>query len=166
MPKLQEWDITVDGQQYHVAFEQNRWSDKYWIEVNGYSSEYKPKAFEVFKGVDIPLMLGKKEVRLVLKGNKADIAVDGVFVDSKKPYIPSKNMPWWTWIFIAACVVFPIVTIGGAIAIALAFIGVAYCIRVSVSPYMKTSLKLLTCLGISVSAWVLFILIDHILSLL
>lgn len=64
-----------------------------------------------------------------------------------------RNTPWWIWIFIVACAILPITTIGGAIPVCLATLGILSCINISARPVMKKPLKFLVCLGISALAW-------------
>ena len=64
-----------------------------------------------------------------------------------------KSTPWWTWLFIVACIVLPVTTVGGAIPTVLALLGIMLCIRVSALQAMKTPMKLLSCFGITVMAW-------------
>ena len=64
-----------------------------------------------------------------------------------------KHLPWWTWLFIVACALLPIISLGGAIPMVTAVLGIILCIRASSSPTIKTSLKLLYCFGIVAIAW-------------
>lgn len=64
-----------------------------------------------------------------------------------------KHLPWWTWLFIVACIILPITTIGGAIPTVAAVLGIILCAKVSSLPTAKTSIKLLSCFGIVAVAW-------------
>ncbi|MGI6745674.1 MAG: hypothetical protein ACOX45_05965 [Acutalibacteraceae bacterium] len=64
-----------------------------------------------------------------------------------------KKAPWWTWLFIVACIILPISTLGGTIPVVVALIGIILCVRVSSLQTMKTSMKLLSCFGITGAAW-------------
>jgi hypothetical protein len=39
-------------------------------------------------GIDVPILLGNKELRLQIMGRKVDLAVDGYFLGSKERYRP------------------------------------------------------------------------------
>lgn len=156
---MKKWIINIDGNDNEVIFVPNKWSGKHKLTVNGEETEIKKTPFQAFTGIDQPITIGEKECRFVLVGNKADIAVDGMYADSKKPYTPLKNMPWWVWIFIAACIAVPIVSLGGALPVVIALLCSTWCVRISVAPDIKTVFKVFYCLGISVLAWVLLVVL-------
>ena len=64
-----------------------------------------------------------------------------------------KHLPWWTWLFIVACIILPVTTIGGAIPTGLAAGGMLLCVNVSLSATIKLPIKLLLCFGITAAAW-------------
>jgi hypothetical protein len=61
--------------------------------------------------------------------------------------------PPWVWVFVAACVAIPMVTLGGAIPMGVGFGGAAGCHSVSRHPTMSTGGKIAVCLGITVVCW-------------
>ncbi len=75
-----------------------------------------------------------------------------------------KSIPWWSWVFIAACVILPVTTIGGVIPVCLAFLASLLCIRVSSEPQTKKSTKFLACLCITAVAWGIAYLFVYLLS--
>lgn len=154
---MKKWIINVNGIENEVVFKPNQWSGKHKLTVNGNSVELKKSPLQAFIGIDQPIDIAGKECRFVLIGNKADIAVDGIYVDSKKAYVPLKSMPKWTWIFIVACIAIPIVSLGGALPVLLALLCSMGVVRVSASPNMNTFKKVMCCLGISLLGWGLFI---------
>ena len=114
-----------------------------------------PKGFKV----------NEKEVRLVFKGNKADLAVDGYYIDSKKEYIPLMEMPNWVWIFIIGCMAIPFYTFGGAVPAVIGIVGAILCAKVSVQLSMGTPLKAFLSLLITGLSWfILFMFIEFLLS--
>lgn len=153
---MKVWKISINGENHEVVFTPNQWSGKYKLMIDGKDIELKISPFQAFFGTDQPINIAGKECRLVLIGNKADIAVDGTYIDSNRQYVPLKGMPWWTWIFIVACIAIPIVSLGGALPVIFALFGSVYCVRVSVSPNMNTAKKILCCFGIAALAWALF----------
>ncbi len=157
--KRRSWIVKIGEVEYPIKFTASQLFGKNTLQVDNNTIELKKSLVETFVGMDQPFNVGGKECRFVLQGNKADIAVDGIYLDSKKPYIPLKNVPWWGWIFIAFCIAIPFVSLGGVIPFALALLGTIYCVRITMDPYIKTVLKLLACLGISVSVWILYVLV-------
>ena len=64
-----------------------------------------------------------------------------------------KHVPRWTWLFLVACIILPITTIGGAIPSVLAMLGIILCAKVSLSTRISTAIKLMLCFGISTAVW-------------
>lgn len=152
---MKQWDITINGMTNTVTFTPNQWSGKHKLTVNGKEVLLKKSPFETFVGTDQPINIAGKECRFVLIGNKADMAVNGTYVDSKKLYVPLKSMPWWTWIFLVLCIAVPVVSLGGALPVGIALLCSIWCVRVAISPNMKTAIKILCCFGITALAWTL-----------
>lgn len=151
-----KWNVTVDGVAHELSYGKKFWSGKLFVIVDGEKTEMKRTNFsENFTGLDKPFNIGEKECRFVAIGNKIDIAIDGVYLDSKKQYVPLEKMPNWNWVFIALFIALPIMTLGGALPIALAILGIALCVRVSISPSMSTTGKVFSCIGITAGAWVI-----------
>jgi|LSQX01.3.fsa_nt_gb hypothetical protein len=164
MAKIKRWDLNVDGCNYAITFEFGGLKGTRLLKVNDVNFPIEKQHYKALIGVERPILLGNKECQFVLIGNKADVAVDGFYVDSKKSYAPFKSIPWWNWIFAAACIAIPIVALGGLLPVVIGLLGAVYCMRVSVSPYSKTTFKLLSCLGITVACWGLFELLILVMS--
>ena len=158
MASKKEWHINIEGNEYHVVLERNIWSGRNKLFINEVQQELTNVPFQAYKGSDQLIYIGGKESRLVVLGNKADIAIDGVFVDSGKVYTPFEKIPVWSWFFVVASLVIPIVSLGGLVPIALGFLGIVYSVRIGISPYMKTGMKVLASFGVVLLAWVLWYL--------
>ncbi len=80
----QYWTIHINENEHRLSFWMHPWSSrKHVMEIDGYRF---PIYFD--SGNDQLLTIDGKEVHLVYLGMKADIAVDGVYVDSGKKYSP------------------------------------------------------------------------------
>lgn len=161
---MKSWKIVIDGKENKIDFIPNNWSSKCKLIINGEEVEFKKAPLHAFVGTDQQFDIAGKKCHFVLIGNKADIAVDGIYVDSKKEYIPLKNIPWWTWLFVVACVMVPIVSFGGAVPVVIGLLCASWCIRVSVSSNLKMSIKALFCFGVAVLAWLLLGLLLFVFS--
>jgi hypothetical protein len=153
---VKEWQFTVSDTPYTVRYCRGLFESNGEVRVN---DELIPrdKRYERFMlGLDRPLSLGDKEYRLVACGNRVDIAVDGTFVDSRKPYLPLLRTPGWVWIFVILCAAIPVLALGGGIPVVLGMLGSLYCLRTAVSPHVTPWLKPLICFGITLAAWGLF----------
>lgn len=166
MPKTQQWSINLGNIPYEITFISNQWSGKHKLTVNGKEVDIQRKPFQAFTGIDQPITIGTKEARFVLIGNKADIAVDGKYLESEKTYVPLKSVTWWAWLFVILCAAIPVVALGGVVPIVLAIAGAALVLRVSILPDLKTGIKFLACLGIPVADWAIFAAFVSVISLL
>ncbi len=156
---MQEWKINIDGTEHNVSFTQNIWSGKITLVIDDRYVELKRKPMQAILGLDQAIKIGGHECRLVVIGNKADIAVDDIYVDSKEPYMPLEGMPKWNWIFIIACALLPICFVGGVIPVLIAVLGIVFCMRISITPNMSLLIRFLCCAGVSAVAWGVYYLL-------
>ncbi|HAN21896.1 MAG: hypothetical protein A2Y15_06180 [Clostridiales bacterium GWF2_36_10] len=162
----QNWMVDIDGTVHSITYSAGVFS-KPKVTVNGNIIPFKSPVFRDFTGMDIPILINNKEMRLVVIGNKADLAMDGKFINSGKPYVPLAKMPAWTWLFVIACCAIFVVAVGGAIPAVISVLGSIYCVRVSINNNLNTQMKMLICLGITIAAWlVYYIFINVVISLL
>lgn len=156
MARKKDWHINIEGNEYHVVLERNIWSGRNKLFINEIQQELMTVQFQTYKGSDQIIYIGGKECRLVVIGNKADIVIDGVYVNSGKVYMPFEKMPVWSWFFIIASIAIPISNLGGLFPIVLGYLGVVYITRIGISPYIKTGIKILASIGVVLSAWVVW----------
>lgn len=147
------WEIEVDGKLNKVIFTPDQWFGRHKLTVNGKQIVIKKSPFQAFVGIDQPILIADKECRFVFIGHKADIVVDGSYIDSKKQYVPLNKTPWWIGIFVVTCVAIPIVSHGGALPVVIALLASIWCFRVSVLPNLKLTIKVLICFGIAILSW-------------
>ena len=124
----------------------------------------KKEVFAAYLGVDIPLKLGEKEIRLVQRGKFVDLAIDGFYLNSGEEYVPKEKMPKWNWIFILLCALLSVASRGGAIPVILALVGIYWVVRISVDLYIKRKVLLNTVIVASI--YILIFLIIILLSML
>jgi hypothetical protein len=78
----------------------------------------------------------------------------------------SAPIPSWGWVFIVACAIVPFITRGGAIPAALGVGGAFGCLIVVRDSPKSTSKRVLLCVGITLLAWVLTLVLGIEISLL
>lgn len=144
--KSQDWSIDLDGKMYEVNFIADRWRGRHKLVVNGepvsLHMDYKARYLGI---VDVPFSLGNAQARLVIvTGKKADLVVNGVYLDHQCPYVPIK-IPVWAWFFVFFMLGISILSLGGAIPGALSAVGALLCIRFSVHPTWNRGIKWLAC---------------------
>lgn len=165
MGKVKSWNTNILGKASEITVEFHNFSGKHKLLVDGKEEKLKHTFKTKLTGLDHGFKVNEKEVRLVITGNKADLAVDGYYLDSKKEYIPLMEMPNWIWIFIIGCLAIPFYTLGGAVPAVIGMLGAILCAKVSVHPSIGTPLKVIISLLITGLSWVvLFVFIELISS--
>jgi hypothetical protein len=81
------------------------------------------------------------------------LLVDGVEI-APTTQGTSKPVPWWGWVFVGACVVLPIVTVGGAIPAAVGFGGAALNGKIAGSDW-NVAARVLAMSAVTLAAWIL-----------
>lgn len=98
---MRKWEVMVDGVKHEIEYKIGL-SRK--IIVDG--EPYKAKSSNMFINVvDYGISFGDTECKLVVIGNKADLAVNGIFLGSKKPYEPISNMPAWIGVLVGLSII-------------------------------------------------------------
>lgn len=105
MAKEQIWTIPVDGTDHTVTYVRPGLRSS---AATLYVDDGEGKLIWPRDGyADEPINVGGKECRFVLREYLPDVAVDGVFLDSGKPYAPIAPLPTWcrylTAVTILAC---------------------------------------------------------------
>ncbi|HSD82279.1 MAG TPA: hypothetical protein VLG46_00370 [Anaerolineae bacterium] len=159
MPK-KSWTIQLEDGTHTVEMDHNIFSNKRMIRVDSQVVEQgKFSAFDF--GGDYPFRIGAHQAVLHMRMNgvqyKYDVSINGHSALTGKPVTMMQPMPKWVWVFVVACVVIPVVTLGGAIP-ALLGIGTAWiCVAISRHPTLSTRTKVLLSLGATMLAWALLV---------
>lgn len=91
-----QWKVEADGVQHEIEYTAGL---KTKIIIDG--EVHKVKSSNAFINViDYGITFGDTECNLVVIGTKADLAVNGTFLDSKEAYKPLSNVPAFVWIFV------------------------------------------------------------------
>jgi len=102
---MKKWEVEVDGVRHLIQYKKGF---KNTIIVDG--ETYKAKSSNWFINIlDYAIQFGDTTCQLVIVGTKVDLAVNGIFMGSNKPYEPISNVPALSWVFVG------ISTIGGLI---------------------------------------------------
>ena len=92
------WSFTdMNGRQHNIEYKSG-FSNKLIIDGN----TYKVKSQNWFINVlDYSIEIAGTDIRLVVIGNKADVAINGVYIGSGEPYIPIQaNTPAYVWVLV------------------------------------------------------------------
>ncbi|MEM1486316.1 hypothetical protein V6615_15855 [Oscillospiraceae bacterium PP1C4] len=102
MAKKSKWDVSVNGVNHEIAYKRGVF--KASKVVDGEATKIKSKnAF--IQLIDEPITIENKTMHLTAIGNKVDLAVDDVYLNSGKPYVPFGNIPGWANIMAIAVII-------------------------------------------------------------
>jgi len=145
------WNITVDGHTYDVAFKRSEWTGKQTLTIDG--EEMNVGTAKAFKQTEVPIKFGDTDAILSMVNGGADIIVDGKSVLTGEEYVKPKKAPWFTWVFVVICVAIPICTLGGALPVLIGLLSAGGCYKIGVSGKMKSVVKFILMLLIAIVAW-------------
>lgn len=91
------WNVNVDGVNYCVEYTAGAFSKK--LAVNGVETKVKSQNYFIMM-IDMPVMLGAKQAQFVVIGSKADLVIDGMYLDQQKPYVPLHAIPTYAYVFL------------------------------------------------------------------
>ncbi|MBO0720934.1 MAG: hypothetical protein J2P41_08925 [Blastocatellia bacterium] len=75
------------------------------------------------------------------------------------PYIGIPATPKWAWAFVVFCLAIPLISGGGALPFLFGFGGAITCISIARDAARASTIRLAICIGITVLAWVLFLVL-------
>ncbi|EXG84153.1 hypothetical protein K413DRAFT_0866 [Clostridium sp. ASBs410] len=138
-----KWNVIIDGNEHEIAFKPGAFRGKKI--VDGVSTPIKSTSMFI-RVFDEPIELEGKTLHLTAIGSKVDLAVDDVYLNSKKPYVPLNEIPRWAYGFTAAIIIIGWI-LSGLFGILVGTIGGVFVIKRSISPKHKSPMP--SCLGVS-----------------
>lgn len=95
------WEVEVDGVKHTVEYKAG-----FGIKVIVDGEEHKAKSSNWFINMlDYSISFGDAKCNLTVIGNKIDLAVNGTYLGSGKPYEPLSNVPVISYVFLGISVV-------------------------------------------------------------
>lgn len=156
-----------DGTSHTVRLEHGQFSGKREIYLDDKPVVKEKKIFDTGSSHSFPI--NDQTCTVVIKatgfGAKYDCLIGKRSVVTGKEVLPQLPLPGWAWVFIVACGIIPILTIGGAIPTILGVGGAFYCASVSRDSSKKTGTRVAVCLGTAIACWVLVLLVLGALSI-
>lgn len=149
MARKNKWTVEVDGVEHSIEYKKGFKSKLIINDDKRILKSRNPFVVVIDETID----LVSKKVQLVVIGSKADLAVDGVFLNSKKEYAPIDNLPKWVWVFVGMCMIPLIVCFGGALNAIFGLLGAMFCINNTLSLERSTALKVILNIVITVLVW-------------
>jgi hypothetical protein len=157
------WTIELGGTQHTIELEHNSITGKRTIRLDGNPVEQSSKFNDTGGTYKIPINGSTCTVLIKTNGitYSYDCLLDGVSVETGKEVQappPSAPIPKWAWIFVVACVLIPIIALGGAVPAAIGIGGAYGCVAISRKAEKSTETRLLLCIGVTFLCWILFLL--------
>lgn len=160
---MAKWNVEDQDTQYSIEYKRSLTGGK--IIVNG--SEQKVKSQNAFLNlIDFPIRLKEKAVNVVVIGNKADLAVDGVYLGSNQPYVPVSKVPGWSWAFVVVSLVIGLL-FSGIFGVCIGILGSMFYVKSSLTMHQTTNRRAVNCLivffiisviqivfGIAANSWI------------
>ncbi|WP_313294218.1 hypothetical protein [Faecalispora jeddahensis] len=97
MDGFRNWTVTVDGQPHEVGIKFGLF--RATVHVDGERRAAKSKN-QFVRVIDEDLSVDGKDIRITAMGNSVDVAVDGIYLRSGKPYVPMSLIPIWATVMI------------------------------------------------------------------
>ena len=94
------WNITVNGTNHTIEYKSG-FSPK--VSVDGQMQKVKSQNWFIVM-IDYPILIEDTEVRVVVVGTKADLAINGVYQSNGSEYQPLHKIPMFTSVFIGLSV--------------------------------------------------------------
>ena len=96
-----QWNVTINGVSHSIEYRAG-WGSK--LLVDGQAHKVKSQNWVIVM-IDCPITIDGSEIRLVVRGSKADIAVNGVYQSNGEQYIPLKNVAAWANVLLGISVI-------------------------------------------------------------
>lgn len=151
-----KWNVTIDGRTHEIAFKPGVFKSR--KVVDGVATPVKNTNWFI-RLFDEPIELEGKTLHLTAIGSKVDLAVDDVYLNSKKPYVPLSNIPGWAHGFTIALIIIGWF-LSGLFGILVGVLGGMFIIIKSISPKSKNPL------GVCVAVLVLCIVVQALMAFL
>ena len=87
-----KWNVTIDGNQHEIIYTPGFIKGKRTVDGVGTIVQNTNWFMRLF---DEAFEVDGKTLHLTAIGNKVDLAVDGIYMNSQKPYVPFKTVPSW-----------------------------------------------------------------------
>ncbi|MBX7102635.1 MAG: hypothetical protein K1X57_01040 [Gemmataceae bacterium] len=124
-------------------------SDEYDVDLKaGESADFELEIKSRMIDLDLELRCINRPSRDAVRKSKASL---------KARKSKGGTLPVWSYAFICACGLIPVLTLGGAIPMGIGVGGICGCMGIARKPSMSTGSKVAACVGITIGCWVVFV---------
>ncbi len=143
------WTFRLEDGEHTVHLEHSLWSGRRTVTLDDRPLVDETKKFNILS--EYPFQVNGHDGLIRVRSNglayNYDAAVDGKSLTTGRPLQASLPMPAWGWVFVAACVLIPVIALGGVIPVIIGGVGAFACSLVARNASMATGTK-----GLSVSS--------------
>lgn len=101
MKKTRIWNVDLSGKIHQIKFVPKFSSfDQDSVEIDGIWTALKPASLSQLSGYEHIIEIGDHTLYLQINGRIANLAADGFFLGSEKPYTPIKRYPVWEILYL------------------------------------------------------------------
>lgn len=161
-----QWTVTgTDRQDHTVTLETDFFKNRFDIEVDGAPFPVKASRRHYIHGfAKHTVSVGGKTCHLMAHGTRADLAVDGRFIDCRLPYVPFPPIPKFLRLYMILCAFACLVC--GFLSLPIGLTGVVRCSRTATCPFLTKDAKRKTCGITTLIVWVLSLAVALLVAVL
>jgi hypothetical protein len=153
------WTFELDNEQHIVKIDHGYFSGKKVIYLDGEVLEESRKIIDTDS--EHTFQIGDHTCRIVVESNwvkfNYDLIVDGRSIESGEAFRRRPPLPAWSWIFIAACVAIPVVTLGGLIPTLIGVGGAFFITIIGRGERLSTTVRVALSTAITGLCWIIFV---------
>lgn len=127
------WEVKIDDRVRVIEYQGKK------LRIDGKERKLKSNSLFVTM-IDEAVTVGSKTLRLVVKGRKVDLAVDGYFLGTGKAYEPLLPIPSITWFFVVVNVLLGLF-LAGIMGACVGIAGSAICLHTASAQNRSTAEK-------------------------
>lgn len=156
------WTLDVDGASHTIELDHGFWSGKRTISVDGRVAHASRRLIDF--GSNTPIEVGTHRINVIVMTNgvtfRYDIVVDGISEATGRPIaVVQSHLPWWGWLFAAACLAIPIFTLGGVFPVIIGAFGMLTVVSNATNASLTERTRVLRCLSVTIAAWAAVVLL-------
>jgi hypothetical protein len=158
------WSIDLEDGKHTVQLEQGALSGNRRIRLDSTLLDQEVKVTRTWEGnSEHEFNINHHICRVVVRNTWLtyvyDLTLDGISVTTGKPLTVLPPMPRWAWLFVVACGLIPVLALGGALPILIGLGAATVCASIAKDETKTTGMRLALCAGVTVLAWILFVVL-------
>lgn len=156
------WTFQLEDGTHRVELEHGYWSGKRRVLIDGVPREETAKVVHALmdQGSDHTFEFNEHTITICIRTNgltfSYDLVLDGTSVRTGRPVVNPGTTPTWAWVFMVACGIIPVLTLGGAVPTAIGVGGAAGCRKIARGA-SHSGVRIGLCLLVTVACWLVVV---------